>query len=86
MCTDIYGQEDHVNGSERSSRCYSANPKSETYVSKGLSERGDASIKRRAEDDCLPACGSLYVFGNDSPQQKSEQELLSRKHLMRSSI
>ena len=67
MCADIYGQIDEVKGSERSSRCYSVDYMSETYLPRSLSERGDAPIKVRANGDCLPACGSVFVFGNDRP-------------------
>ena len=65
MCADIDGQIDDVNGSERGSRCYSVDYMSETYVPRSLSERGDVPIKVRADGNCLPVCGSVFVFGND---------------------
>ena len=65
MCADINGQIDDVNGSEGSSRCYSVDYMSETYVPRSMSERGDTPIKVRADGNCLPVCGSVFVFGND---------------------
>jgi hypothetical protein len=79
MCANIDGQIDDVNGSERRSRCYSVDYMSETYVPRSLSQRGDAPIKVRADGNCLPVCGSIFVFGNDRHQHKSEQELLLKR-------
>lgn len=36
-----------------------------TIVSIIPSERSDAAITVRADGDCLPACGSVFIFRND---------------------
>lgn len=44
-----------------------------------MSERGDVSIKRRAGDDCLPACGSVFVFGNERPPTEIRARIIIEK-------
>jgi hypothetical protein len=76
MCADIYGQIDEVNGSERSSRCYSVD-----YMFQKVCQR---EVMHQSKYELTAIAYQLVVVslfsGMTGTQHKSEQELLLSKH------
>lgn len=65
FCVTVQEQLNNVTGTSKSSQEYTVDTISTELLPQDLKEKGDVAVKVRADGDCLPASGSVFIYGND---------------------
>ena len=65
QCAIIKNQIGYTHGTPRSYHNFQAEPISQSILPNNISVNGDTAVKVKADGDCLPACGSVFAYGND---------------------